>query len=135
MKAYESSKHGNRTVVIDNRDSYKRPLEPYPANTYTMYVKRPDVHLSTAQVMNYMLQDSLGLPYFTWQHSDVWFEPKVFDEFSHYVASRTGRDWGIIYTTHDLLAAYNTTALREIGGCTKLLKSIAGGMDNMGCDL
>jgi hypothetical protein len=116
MKAYESAKHSSRVVVIDNRDQSKRPLEPYPANSHTMYVKRPDVHLSTAQVMNYMLQDSLGLPYFTWQHSDVWFEPRILDEFLHYVASRSGHDWGIIYTTHDLLAAYNTTALREIGG-------------------
>lgn len=117
MKAYESCRHSSRVVVIDNRDLSKSPVQPYPAGVdYSMFVKKPDVHLSTAQVMNYMLQDSLGLPYFTWQHSDVWYEPRVFDAFCNYVSTRQGKDWGIIYTKHDLLAAYNTTALKAVGG-------------------
>lgn len=121
MKAYNSCKHLGNTVVLDNRDPSKTPLEPYPAGTdHLMYVRAMDVHLSTAQIMNYMLNYSRYDSYFTWQHSDVYYEPDIFTKFTNYVRTRQGTDWGIIYTTHDLLAAYNVSALQSIGGWDSL---------------
>jgi GT2 family glycosyltransferase len=113
-KAYNSCKHYDYVYVIDNREPHKR--EPDPKNLgYRVRIIKPPVHLSTAQIMNFMLAITYET-YFTWQHCDVNYEPHIFDNFKAYVESRQGYDWGIMYTSYDYLAAYNCQPLRNIGG-------------------
>ena len=119
--AYESCKHIKDVYIIDNREPYKN--NPSPEEVVgDCDVIVPTVHLSTAQVMNYMLQLSkvCGDSYFTWQHCDVSFEPAVITKFYDYLNNLEGKDWGIIYTAYDLLAAYNVKAVDSIGGWDSL---------------
>jgi len=113
-KAYASCRHYENVIIIDNREKHKN--EPDPANLGSgVQIVTPVVHLSTAQIMNFMLAITTT-PYFTWQHCDVNYEPHIFSKFKDFVESRRGTDWGIIYTNYDLLAAFHCAPLRSIGG-------------------
>jgi hypothetical protein len=120
-RAYDSCKHIEDVYIIDNREPYKDMPSPEEV-LGDCKVLVPAVHLSTAQVMNYMLHLSLltGDSYFTWQHCDVSFHPDVITKFYEYLRSVKSTDWGIIYTAYDLLAAYNTKAVDTIGGWDSL---------------
>lgn len=120
-KAYQSSKHYKYTTIIDNRERNKN--EPSPRNLSGVgRIMEMPTHQSTAQIMNIMTYDttSMNLKYFTWQHCDAHFNPRVFDKFKEFVDTRKGTDWGIIYTYYDTLAAYNVEAINAVGGWDSL---------------
>jgi hypothetical protein len=120
-KAYNSTRHYKYTTIIDNRERHKNQPSPKSLENVGKVMEMP-VHQSTAQIMNIMTWDaaSMGKQYFTWQHCDAHFNPSVFDEFKEFVDTRKGTDWGIIYTYHDTLAAYNVEAIQAIGGWDSL---------------
>lgn len=109
-------------TVIDNRGLFS-PVED-PKQYFKLRRghkwRKLDVSLTTAQIMNYMLIDSYkrGDKFFTWQHGDVEYSPELGREFEIYVQDlhQVRDDWGIIYTHHDLVAAYNVEALMKVYG-------------------
>ena len=118
--SYESARLIKDVVILDNRGFIT--LEPDPSTVIQLseghsIVKLP-VSLTTSQIMNYMLVDSYSKykSFFTWQHGDVEYPPEVGVKFTEYVSNLKGTDWGIIYTHHDLLAAYNVNNLLSIHG-------------------
>lgn len=119
-KAYHSARFMQDVTIIDNRGFFSVDEDPkqYFKLSKGHKWKKLDVSLTTAQIMNYMLLDSYkrGDAFFTWQHGDVEYEPSIGRDFEKYVAGLTGTDWGIIYTHHDLLAAYNVKNLLSING-------------------
>jgi hypothetical protein len=119
--SYESCKHIKDVYIIDNREPYKN--NPSPEEVVgDCSVIVTSVHLSTAQIMNYMLQLAkiCGDKHFTWQHCDVSFNPEVITNFYNYLGSVESTDWGIIYTAYDLLAAFNVDSVDKVGGWDSL---------------
>ena len=121
-KSYESARFMQEVTVIDNRgilSPIEDPKQYFKLCKGHKWVKL-DVSLTTAQIMNYMLIEShkRGDKYFTWQHGDVEYSPELGREFEIYVQDlhRVRDDWGIIYTHHDWVAAYNVEALMKIYG-------------------
>lgn len=119
-KAYHSARFMQEVTIIDNRGVFSVDEDP---KQYFKLCKghkwrKLDVSLTTAQIMNYMLIDSYkrGDSFFTWQHGDVEYEPGIGREFEKYVSNLVSTDWGIIYTYHDLLAAYNVKNIMSING-------------------
>jgi hypothetical protein len=121
-KSYYSARFMQEVTVIDNRGLLSLVDDP---RKYFKLCKghkwrKLDVSLTTAQIMNYMLIDSYkrGDKFFTWQHGDVEYSPDLGREFEIYVQElhKVRDDWGIIYTNHDLVAAYNVEALMKVYG-------------------
>ena len=121
IKSYESARFYNDVIILDNRGVFSKQEDPRkfirPLHRGHK-IRKLDISLTTAQIMNYMLIDSFkrGDKFFTWQHGDVEYSPDVFLDFRWYVMNLVSTDWGIIYTHHDLLAAYNVEALMSING-------------------
>jgi hypothetical protein len=119
-KAYSSCRHFlGQVIVIDNRDTQSNEPDPELLDFSTGHgVYTPPVPLTTAQSMNLMwrVAQEAGLPFFTWQHSDAWYEPKTLDLLYDIAQRSPEGKWGIIYTYHDTLAAYNTSAITAVGG-------------------
>jgi hypothetical protein len=119
--SYESCKHIKDVYIIDNREPYKN--NPSPEEVVgDCSVIVTSVHLSTAQIMNYMLQTAkvCGDQYFTWQHCDVSYAPEIVSRFYDYLETVHSTDWGIIYTAYDWLAAYNVCNIDNVGGWDSL---------------
>ena len=118
-KSYHSARFMHEVTVIDNRGLLSPIEDPkeYVKLRRGHKWKKLDVSLTTAQIMNYMLIESYnrGDKYFTWQHGDVEYSPDLgldFETFVHCMQDRN--DWGIIYTHHDLVAAYNVGARMKL---------------------
>jgi hypothetical protein len=120
MKSYHSARFMDEVTIIDNRGLFslvEDPKQYFKLRKNHKWIKL-DISLTTAQVMNYMLIESYkrGDKYFTWQHGDVEYSPDLGREFEQYVQNLKRNDWGIIYTHHDLVAAYNVEALMKVYG-------------------
>lgn len=119
--SYHSARFMQEVTVIDNRGLFSvadDPKQHFKLRRGHKW-KKLDVSLTTSQIMNYMLIESYkrGDKYFTWQHGDVEYNPGLARDFEAFVNRIAGRtDWGIIYTDHDLLAAYNVEALMKVFG-------------------
>jgi len=119
-KSYHSARFMQEVTIIDNRGLLS-PIED-PKKFIKLCkghkIRKLDISLTTAQIMNYMLLDSYkrGDKFFTWQHGDVEYSPELGRNFEKYVYSLERADWGIIYTNHDLVAAYNVQALMQVYG-------------------
>jgi len=124
VKSYESARFLNDVVILDNRGAFSREKDPRSFINLRKghRIKRLDVSLTTAQIMNYMLLDSYNDNYnfFTWQHGDVEYSPDILLDLYSYLRTIKNNDWGIIYTHHDLLSVYNVDALMAIGGWDQL---------------
>jgi hypothetical protein len=114
----------NETVIIDNRHSPDQlciRLKTLLPEEIEIYM--PDVPLTTAQTMNLMLRLTLqrGEKYFTWQHLDGVLHDGVGPELQAMAASRE-EPWGVIYTHHDVFAAWNCEALTALAGYGQALR-------------
>ena len=121
IKSYNSARFHNDVVILDNRGAFSKEEDPRKFISPLRRghkIRKLDVSLTTAQIMNYMLLDSFkkGDKFFTWQHGDIEYSPDVLLDFLMYVRYLVSTDWGIIYTHHDLLAAYNVEALMSVNG-------------------
>ena len=121
IKSYNSARFHDDVVILDNRGAFykeKDPKEFIRPLHRGHKIRKLDISLTTAQIMNYMLIDSYkrGDKFFTWQHGDIEYSPDVLLDFRRYVLDLVSTDWGIIYTHHDLLSAYNVEALMSING-------------------
>ena len=119
-KSYHSARFMHEVTIIDNRGLFSPAEDPkkyFKLRKGHKWVKL-DVSLTTAQIMNYMLIQSYkrGDKYFTWQHGDVEYSPDLGMYFEKYVRDLKRTDWGIIYTNHDLVSAYNVEALMKVYG-------------------
>jgi hypothetical protein len=120
IKSYESAALIPEVVILDNRGLFTN--QPDPKSFIKLLdghtIMRLEVSLTTAQIMNFMTIETFKKKekFFSWQHGDVEYNPKVGIEFCNYVNSLKNTDWGIIYTHHDLLAAYNVDAIISIYG-------------------
>ena len=119
-KSYDSARMIPDVTVLDNRGYFTNQPAPHTLLELELghKIQKLDISLTTAQIMNFMLLQSIkfGESYFSWQHGDVQYDPKLGKQFIDYVESLKRTDWGIIYTNHDLVAAYNVQALRQING-------------------
>lgn len=118
--SYHSARFMRDVTILDNRGLFTVADDPKAHFKLRRghRLRRIDVSLTTAQIMNYMLIEShkRGDKYFTWQHGDVEYSPELGRDFEDYIYNLKRTDWGIIYTDHDLVAAYNVEALMSIYG-------------------
>lgn len=126
------------TTIIDNRDRPDERGVDLAEIVGEVAVYTPPVPLTTAQTMNLMFRLSAeqGLPYFTWQHLDAVCLADTAErlpDLAHDLLAR-GEPWGVLLTRSalarphqldgvtyraiatDSFAAFNTAALRAVGG-------------------
>lgn len=119
-KSYDSARLLSDVLIIDSRGLFSLEEDPSEAITleYGHGILKLPVALTTSQMMMLMLSMTIEAedPYFTWQHSDCNYEPELAIEFEKYVSGLPDTGWGIVYTHHDTLAAYNTEALIKVKG-------------------
>jgi hypothetical protein len=109
----------DRTYIIDNRDTeeeLKVDLE-YIVNGGVQIIK-PPVPLTTAQSMNFMLELSKDLDFFTWQHLDAVClndsDIKLYELVEKYNKEKI--NWGVVFTNYDSYAAYNVRSILDVEG-------------------
>jgi len=119
-KSYDSARLLPEVLIIDSRGLFSFEEDPSEAITLedNHGILKLPIALTTAQMMMLMLSMTIEAedPYFTWQHSDCNYEPALALEFLKYVEGLPETGWGIVYTHHDVLAAYNVEALTEVKG-------------------
>ena len=113
-------------VIFDNRSDMSLPspmevldsagLKGFQYEEFCFI--RPDVPLTTAQVMNFMvsISSSLGKDFFTWIHSDgeVTCAPTfLVDEARSRVENN--EKWGALFTQYDVFCAFNVQACLAAG--------------------
>jgi hypothetical protein len=85
----------------------------------------PSVPLTFAQTQNWMLEMASryhyhgdGTPFYLFMHSDAEAVGDTVQRLAAMANAYTiqGRKWGVIWTSYDALAAFNTAAFREVGG-------------------
>lgn len=120
VKSYNSARLIEDVTILDNRGHFNN--QPDPAEHVVLEkhhrIQSLPISLTTAQIMNYMLYDAItqGNSFFSWQHGDIEYDPKLGPEFIKYAFNINRPDWGILYTDHDLVAAYNVEALKRVNG-------------------
>lgn len=105
-----------QTLVLNNSGT--------PLNV--LYQREPPVPLTFAQTQNWMLKmaEELNAPFYLFMHSDA---EAVGDTVLRLVSMAKaltvqGKRWGTIFTNYDALAAFNTEAMRAIGGWDTMLE-------------
>jgi hypothetical protein len=83
-------------------------------------VLNPPVPLTFSQSQNWFLQYAVdhGLPFYMWAHVDCVLQPDSVEKLYTMALSECskGTKWGVIFTYYDILCAYSTKAMDEIGG-------------------
>ena len=123
-KAIRSTWHsGAEAFVFDNSDGGELPDS-------ASVVITPPVPLTFAQTQNDMLRRAIGPdvmrgvsthishPFYLFMHSDAEAGEGTIQKLIEmaYALTKEGRKWGAIFTAYDALAAFNTEAMKAIGG-------------------
>ncbi len=121
LSTVNSAKEG-RGIIIDNRSdqSVISPLEVIHGTEAEkcFSVAVPDVPLTTAQTMNFMVKisDLNCAKFFTWMHTDGEVAGDcmilVNDVRKRITA---GESWGCIFTRYDVYCAFNVAACKAVG--------------------
>ena len=113
---------GGLGVIIDNRTDLTQPApEKVIAGSKAekaFVIVTPDVPLTTAQSMNFMLRiaTKMKAKFFTWIHGDgeVSGNPLTLIEECR-KRNSAGEKWGVLFTLYDVYCAFNTEACNAIG--------------------
>lgn len=89
----------------------------------------PPVPLTFAQAQNWMLQLAEGDPFYLFMHSDAEAGKGTIDKLVEMAYGMNERKWGAIFTAYDALAAFNTDAMRTVGGWDTFLEWYASDND------
>lgn len=107
-------------IIIDNRNDLKQPDPAVVFKDLKIKILKPEVPLTTAQTMNLMLKraNDAGHKFFTWMHHDAEAQKGNGQQMLDIVRKlyKNKVKWGIVYTTSDVMAAYNIEALNAVGG-------------------
>jgi hypothetical protein len=137
-KAIRSTwKSGVETIVINNSNEWSIPC----ATATTVY--EPPVPLTFAQSQNFMLRQALGYdyihgrsesvkhPFYLFMHNDSEAGEGTVQKLVAMANAYTiqKRNWGVIFTAYDALAAFNTKAFQQIGGWDQNLEWYHGDTD------
>jgi hypothetical protein len=96
-------------VIINNSGA---PL-PYDFHIYPVInVKHPKTFSET---QNLMLEMAEARPFYFFMHSDAEDNEGILDRLFDMARLQVG-PWGVIFTSYDALACYNTEAMKAIGG-------------------
>lgn len=117
-KAVRSAVTDNVEInIINNSDG---PSIGIPGTDFIQ--RRPPVPLTFAQTQNWMLSIAEGDadydPFYLFMHSDAEAAEGTVQKLVGMAQelTNTQHKWGVIYTSYDALAAFNTAAFREVGG-------------------
>ena len=114
-RAVDSARdHWGRLTILDNCPGGAIAAEAWPVP-----VVRPTQPLTTPQTLNWCreLAAGEGLDYFLFQHHDAEAGPRSCAGLAGLAGELTvaGRDWAVILTNYDVLAAYRTAACARLG--------------------
>ena len=76
------------------------------------------VSLNTGQSFNWFRSVAIEeeMDYFFWSHHDCVVTPEQIERTKDYLKSIEDPRWGIVFTYYDVFCAFNTQALKEVGG-------------------
>lgn len=76
------------------------------------------VSLNTGQSFNWFRSIALeeGMESFFWSHHDCVVTPEQIERTMEFVQTIGDPKWGMVFTHYDVFCAFNTEALREVGG-------------------
>jgi len=89
-----------------------------PLSLFSHYIYTPIVPLTFTQTQNAMLKLCGNYPFYLFMHSDAEAGENTVQQLIHLAkqCQHQERKWGAIFTNYDSLAAFNTGAMRAIGG-------------------
>lgn len=109
QRSINSVKDVFSNIIVTNHS--EQPLEVKYAT-----VIEPPVPLSFSQSMNWFKKMSLekGDDYFLWAHTDMIAPDGAAQQFKEYIETNFNTNWGIFFTSYDILSAYHTKNLQNI---------------------
>lgn len=126
-KAVASTLNSGTDVVVINNSGKEMDV---PSGCHESVASVP---LTFAQTQNWMtkLSKKWGESFYLWMHSDAAAEPGTIQKLVEIVRDleAQGRQWGVVFTAYDTLAAYNTEAFLSIGGWDTALEWYASDPD------
>ena len=114
-------------LLLDAYNSYKKyfdvrilnnSLSPLGEEYEKAEVTNMRVSLTTGQSFNWFRSVAMEeeMKYFFWSHHDCIVTPEQVERTKDYVQSLEDPKWGMVFTAYDVFCAFNTQALREVGG-------------------
>lgn len=115
QKSINSVKDAFPNIIVTNHSEQLLEVE------YATVIE-PPVPLSFSQSMNWFKKMSLEKEddYFLWAHTDMIAPDGSAQQFKEYIEANFNINWGIFFTSYDILSAYHTKNLENINWDTRM---------------